>query len=170
MKIIKIKSAEILIKSVIIVLLMLNSCNVQSQNYKCKTQCFDVRIDSTSIDQWNYVISLCGDSIIELYRIDGVNNDVSPIQKLTFHNQDFYVILISELLVGYDYYIILMNNPVRFFISDHIEYFDLEDDRIWYIQNIREEYITVYFERYSRKVKIKLREILPQTISNTRLR
>lgn len=170
MRIIKIISTEILIKFVIVVLLMLNSCNVQSQNYKCKTQCFDVRIDSTSVDKWNYVISLCDDSIIDLYRIDGVNNEVSPIQKLTFHNQDFYVILISELLVGYDYYIILMHNPVRFFVSDHIEYFDLEDNRTWYIQNIREEFITVYFDYYSRKVKIKLRQIFPQTISNAQAR
>ena len=121
---------------------------------------FIIQIDSIAIDQIDYVISLCsGDSMKEIYRLDAFTNEIKPVTYKELHGNKSHVFLVSELLVGYDYYIILTSKPLRIFISDHIEYFELEDNRTWYIKNIDKKYITIYVDYYHKTDKIKLKEI-----------
>ena len=117
---------------------------------------FIIQIDSIAIDQIDYVISLCsGDSMKEIYRLDALTNEIKPVTYKELHVNKSHVFLVSELLVGYDYYIILTSKPLRIFISDHIEYFELEDNRTWYIKNIHKMYITIYLDYYRNNDEIK---------------
>lgn len=59
------------------------------------------------------------------YKIDDFSESGSCLGELTKiknKNTDIYIILICEFLVGYDYYIIIKENPLDFFITETIDF------------------------------------------------
>lgn len=108
----------------------------------------------------DYVIQYYdNEKIREIYRIDGQGECLSEISVITENNNVIYRLLISELIVGFDYFFLILKDPFEYFISDRYNYEDemykFDDTKI----NLKEKYLEIYLLESKRNKKINFKKL-----------
>ena len=83
---------------------------------------FEIVVDSVSPQKGSWFDCIIEhksrDEKIEIYRMTGEANCILEICKINQNNQFYFRILITELLVGYDFFLLLQLSPFKLFKSE----------------------------------------------------
>jgi len=146
------------------------NCTAQEKLFlSLKKTPIEILIDSTSPKkgQWgDYVINFKSktNTIIEVQRIDASSNEIGETVTITkAQGTMMYIIPIYELLVGYDYCIVIRENPFSCFISDK---FNMNDSEYSFCKkNFNLDrlpfYVTILEKKNKKKEKVRLKKIIP---------
>ena len=98
------------------------------------------------------------------YKIDSYGESTSCLSeftKLKYYNTNIYIILMCEFLVGYDYFIIVKENPLEFFISETYDFGLNEGYHIMFeTLNFENKTLKILLNNSKEEQSIKFKELI----------
>jgi hypothetical protein len=120
---------------------------------------FCLKIDSIKhsdsvLEEVLYLQYIDKNKVIDIYSINSITKEFYQITEIKQKSFTYYRVLVCELLVGYDFFLIITENPYECFISEKYNY---QDNIYGFIEssiNFKKRYIEVNFLEENRNEKI----------------